>query len=371
MKKKVRSHDGSVADSRAWLRWMAFCSLVVASLWIGPVSAQDQPTPPTWAVRVRSEGRCADDARFAATLSDAIPVAQLAPVDSAELVAEVTVTASGQQQHASIRVYDRVLESEAGARELDLPLSSCAATADALSLVLGVLVEAGRAAPAPVPAQQTPEPPPEPATPPPTAPPPSPTEEEVLPARKEEQRQAPPQRYAWLGPRAGHDLTLLGGGGWGLLPGVYAGGTAGWGIRLANMWPIWLTATGFLPRESKDGRGRFAAVYGGVAVCPLTFASGRLRAQVCPGLSAGALWAKAKGLLVARDQKHPIALAGLDFIGDFRVAGPLALSLRVRAEVPLSRERFVYYRADGATPELHQAAPVALSLFGGLSLLFR
>ncbi|MFT3923077.1 MAG: hypothetical protein QM778_11120 [Myxococcales bacterium] len=333
------------------------------------VQAQDvagtSAQPPTWAVRVDPSSRCASDPRFAADVAEPIPPAQRASVDSAELVAAVTLSRANGGLHANIQVYDRVLQSQAGARELDLPLASCRETADSIALVIGVLVEAGRTAPTP------PAPPDEPPPPPPPPPP----EEE--PEEEEPEQVAPPEpeperkRYAWLGPKAGHDLTIQAGVGWGLLPGAYAGGTVGWGIRAPRVWPIWLSGTGFLPKESADHRGRFSSVYGGIAVCPVHAERGAVRGQLCPSFAAGAIWAEGQQLANQRAKTAAIALVGLDLKGDLRLAGPLALSLTGRLEVPLLRQKFAYNQVGGQTGEIYEVAPLTLTLLAGLSLLFR
>ncbi|HEY6878727.1 MAG TPA: hypothetical protein VI299_11945, partial [Polyangiales bacterium] len=158
-----------------------------------------------------------------ATLAAQIPFAQRTTIDEAELVAEVSILAEGR---ARVRVWDRILQSEAGSRELQLSSGSCDDQAEALALVIGVLVEAGRGAPAPVPPAATPPPPP----PPPPQPP--------RPAR----RPAPPKatRHAWLGPRAGHDVFAAAGVGAGLLPWPAPTATVGWGIRGTKVWPVWI-----------------------------------------------------------------------------------------------------------------------------------
>jgi hypothetical protein len=331
--------------------------------------------PPTWAVQVDPQSRCAADADFAATLADPIPPRQRASVADAELVATVHVSRTPQALQASIQVFDRVLQSSAGARELTLPLTDCAQAADALSLVIGVLVEAGRTQPA-----RPPEPVPPPPPPPPELPPPEPPrgeeEEEPAPPPPEPPKVPEPKRYAWLGPRAGHDLAFQAGIGGGLLPGVYGGGSFGWGIRPAHAWPIWLSATGFWPQSASDQRGRFSALYGGISVCPLTGARGRISAQVCPSFSAGALWAEGRKLLTTKDRSLAQAFVGLELRGDLRIAGPLSLALTGRLDVPLIRQNFTYRRPGGDTSPaesvtIHRVAPVTLALLAGIALHFR
>ncbi len=346
---------------------------LAAIFWLTPIrpsSAQDgaaKPALPTWAVTLNPLSRCASDPDFAAELAGPIPMAQRAPPAEAELVAEVNVARDNGNLAVSIHVFDRVLQSEAGARVFELPLADCHATADAISLVIAVLVEAGRTAPAPVQPVEALAPPP---------PPPPPEEPSEAPTRDAQpgQREAVEterKRYAWLGPKAGHDLTVQAGVGWGLLPGAHAGGTVGWGIRGPRVWPIWLSGTGYLPRSDEVHAARFAAAYGGIAVCPVRGERGAARGQICPNFSAGVLWAEGQQLPNARNRTEAIALVGLEIKGDFRLFGPLAFSLTGRAEVPLLRQKFAYKRLGGETVEIHQVAPLTLTFLGGLSLLFR
>jgi hypothetical protein len=271
----------------------------------------------------------------------------------------VNVQRAGRALKGTIRVHDRLMGSEAGFRELDLPLESCDATAEALGLVLSVLVEAGRGAPPPPPPAQVEAPPPPPEPPP--APEPAPSKP----------RAQLPKRYAWQGPRAGHDVLVGGGGGYGLLPGLYAGLTLGWGLRFHDAWPVWVQASWFPPRRTGDQHAEFSALYGGVFPCPLKLERMRLRARLCPGFSAGVLWAQGRGFLEARTANQVTALVGLDLAADLRIVGPWIVSLSIRPELPLLRERFVYYRTDGGAPELHQPQPVTLSAFLGTGLRFR
>lgn len=365
--KKVRRVFGSFDASLK-----CACSLLLFVMFqtIGASGASAQAAAPvTWAVRSHPESRCVDAPGFLDTLLDAIPLVQRAPQEAAELVAEVRVSRTEAGQHASIVVFDRILQSEAGARELELPATPCAETADALALVIGVLVEAGRTGLVIAPEKPPPEPPPEP----PREQPAEPSAAEETAAEDEPKRPTRPkrQRYAWLGPRAGHDLAVQAGMGWGLLPGLYTGGSVAWGIRGTRMPPVWLSATGWLPNSTRDDHARFAAVYGGVSVCPLAGSHKRLRGQMCPSISVGALWASSRGLLETQDHQQLVALAGLELKADVRLVGPLALSITGRAEAPLVRARFVYYRADGGVSQLHQSEPVTMTLVGGLSLLFR
>ncbi len=370
MKKRVRAKSALsvLPPHQLHVVWSwTLCALTVAGVWLRPSTTQAQPesraqTPPTWAVRVDANSRCAADSNFSSTLSDPIPPIQRASVDTAELIATVDVKREGNLQHASVQVFDQILKSPAGARDLTLPMAPCRETAEALSLIISVLVEAGRAPLAPA-LPPPPDPPPERPEPPPPH-----TEPEPQP-RKHSTWEG--KRYAWLGPKAGHDLTLQAGVGYGVLPGAYYGGTVGWGIRSARIWPIWLSATGFLPSVSDGGRGEFSAFYGSISVCPLTGTRARWRGQLCPSFATGVLRGEGKRLPSQNERSLPIALLGLEIKGDLRIAGPLALSLTGRLEAPLMRPNFAYDRLDGSSAQIFQTAPVTLTLLGGLSLVFR
>lgn len=363
--KKVRATVG-LGDQRlrrpSRVLSFIFTAILAGLLW-GASHAEAQTASPaaptTWALRIAEGSRCEDSRAFAATLTGQIPLAQRATEDRAELVAEVSVGAEGQ---AHIRVFDRVLQAEAGARELKLTTEECDDIAKALALVLAVLVEAGRgsvataqaSAPAPPPA------PPPPEEPPPLPPPPS--------------KPSPPRsrvRHAWLGPRAGHDLSASFGINVGLLPDPAIGVTAGWGIRPASTWPIWFQATGWTAEQSSDRHAKFRAVYGGVLTCPLSTAWNRLRLRACAGFAAGALSAEGRGLASQSRSSRVLPLVGVELSGSVRLVGPLAFGAIARADASLVRPRFFYYRADGETPELHQPTVVMGSFFAGPVLHFR
>jgi hypothetical protein len=340
-----------------------FVVVAIGTAAAGANAQEPASSPTTWAVAIAPDSRCVDDAEFAAELSAQIPEGQRAAANAAELVATVRVTREGKALAGSIRVQDRVLGSEAGARELSLPLAACAETAEALGLVLAVLVEAGRGAPVvakPAPVAEAP-----PASPPPT---PKAEEQNVPPPAP---RRVPVKRYSWLGPRAGHDILLSAGGGYGLLPGAYLGGNVGWGVRIHQAWPVWLELTGYLPRRTASGRAEFSALYAGVYPCPLHVERRRVRARICPGFSAGALWARGRSFRVKHKDTEVLAQIGLELAGDVQIWGPLRAALTVRPELPLVRQRYVYYRADGGEPELHESRPLTVAAFLGAELRFR
>lgn len=327
-------------------------------------------TPVTWAVKVAEESRCGDDGRLLDALTSQIPLAQRASENNAELVATVAVGS----ERARIVVYDRVLAAEAGSRELPLSSRRCEKVIEAVSLVMGVLVEAGRgalaaAAPPPPPPAALPEEQ-EPAAP--KKPEPAPTKPEVAPLVPAKPNRPPPRaRPVWRGPPVGHDLSLAVGTGYGLLPTFAPAMTIGWGIRPSGTWPIWLHATGWLPSVSEDNHASFRAIYGGLMTCPLTFARARVRGRLCPTLAVGGLWGSGQGFEESVDSRRPLVLLGLEFATNVPIVGPLEATLFARVEgVPL-RTQFVYRTKDGQEPQIHTPSPVVVSMFGGLVLRFR
>ncbi len=354
MKKKVRLAPPP-HDTRTYGSLVVFFSAVVALCALTPSPGLAQNKPATWAIQVAEDSRCARAPGFRDQLAAQIPAEQRAPEASAELVAQVRVVKQDKSLVATVTVLDRVLSASAGERSITLPVSDCEPTADALALVIAVLVEAGRGAPV----EEVKEPEPEPPAEPPPPDPPKPT------------RKTPKQRYAWLGPRPGYDLVLGAGAGGFLLPGVAWGGTFQWGLRIRELWPIYLGATMYLPAYSDDGRGRFRTGYASVATCPLYFTKGRARARVCPSFSAGMLKAEGREFLESRKVNQPVVLLGAELGADVRLLGPLTVGAVARADLPLMRPRFTYYDEAGTQPPLHQPGPVAISCFLTVGLRFR
>jgi hypothetical protein len=316
------------------------------------------PSEPTWAIEIQPNSRCAADPEFVARLSAQIPHGQRAPLETAELRARVFV---GPDLSARINVLDQFSRREAGERDVSLPRGNCERTADALALVIAVMVEAGRGSFPTEPKDKVDEPPPRP-------PPPAPPPREPEPEKPQRTR---PKRHAWLGPPPGHDLIATAGVGYGLLPGWTLAITGGWGVRWASVWPIWLQVATGLSEPTPDPRARIGVAYGLLAVCPLHLEKARFRGQLCPTLGAGAMWSEGRQVLASASSTDPIALAGLHLGLHVRIAGPLELVALVRAEAPLIHIEFVYYRGDGAVPQLHETKPVTGSFLGGVGLRFR
>ena len=337
------------------------------------VAAETPPPVPvesttTWAVRVADNSRCRDDGVFRGVLEAQIPLSQRVSEEKAELLAEVTVMPGT----ARIVVFDRVLAAEAGSREIPLSSRRCHKVAEAVSLVLGVLVEAGRGAlsnPSAIARADDPAHAAVPLQPPAPEPPPESAPEPLTPSRAT--RPVRRARPVWRGPPSGHDLSVAAGLGYGLLPSIVPGMTVGWGIRPSGTWPIWLNATGWLESTSSDQRARFSALYAGIMTCPLTRTGERLRARLCPSMAFGALWAESQGFSQTVESRRPLILVGLELAGSVRLVGPLEATLIARAEGVPMRSRFVYRRRDGSEAGIHRPAAVVGSLFAGLALRFR
>jgi hypothetical protein len=305
---------------------------------------------------VHADSRCADNPSFASRLSAQIPEAQRAPLETAELRARVFV---GPDRNAKISVLDQFMRREAGEREISLPRGGCERAAEALALVVAVMIEAGRGS---LPAESE-EPPEQPLPPPP----PPPRRE----PEPEQPRRVPPERHAWLGPRPGHDLSAAAGVGHGLVPGWGLALTLGWGVRWSSVWPIWLHATTWLSEPNPDPQTRIGAAYATLSICPLHVEKARFRGQICPGVSGGSVWSEGRQVLARRRSVDRIALAGLAVGAHLRVVGPLELIALARVEAPLIHLEFVYLRRDGTIPQLHETKVVTVSFFGGVGLRFR
>jgi hypothetical protein len=342
--------------------------------WGSPlVAAQSShPESTTWAVQVTANSRCKDSPAFVSTLASQIPVAQREVEDRAELVARISIG----QELAHISVFDRVLQAEAGARELPLTSRACDDIADAVALVIAVMVEAGRGpltTGAPASPVQPPPQPPAPPAPPPEVPAPTQPAGPAAPASSTAPRRVRRggARHVWLGPRAGHDLHAAAGLSFGLLPSIALGGTVGWGIRPAGTWPIWLHATGWQQRESADGRARFRTLYGGLSTCPLHVSRPAWRMRACALVSAGVFWAEGRRLPGVTNKLEPLVLPGVELGLHARIVGPLEFAALARLEGSLLRPRFVYDAANGGRPTLHQPSVIVGNLFAGLALRFR
>ena len=254
---------------------------------------------------------------------------------------------------------DQYSGREAGERDVSLPRGGCERAAEALALVVAVMIEAGRGSlPPPEEEKEEREPPP-PPPPPPKQPEP------------EQPRRPRPQRHAWLGPPPGHDFSTAAGMSYGLLPGWSLAMTLGWGLRWHDLWPIWLQVTSMLNEPNPDPQTSIGTAYGTLMVCPLRLEKARFRGQLCPSVSAGAVWSEGRQLRANTPSTDPIVLAGLTLDLHVRLAGPLELVAQARADAPLIHLEFVYRRADGASPQLHETAPVVGTFLGGIGLRFR
>lgn len=329
--------------------------------------ADEQATAPTtWAVRMAPGSRCtSDDGTFLATLAAQVPEGQRASSADAELIAEISVG----ERVAQIRVYDRILQAEAGARELPLTERHCVDIAPSVALVLGVLVEAGRGALTSDPEEQ------------PAAPAKPAAEPIEQPSRREasERPKAPAKpsaqitraRPVWRGPPAGHDLAAAVGINLGLVPRPVLGFSGGWGIRPAKSWPIWLVGSGWYGAESRDGVGLISSYYGGVLTCPLTLERRPLRLRACVGLQAGAVLAESRNIVRTSQARRPVALATLELAAHVQLLGPLEFTLLARADVLLTRSRFFYRDSENERQFVYDPSPVYGGPFAGFTLRLR
>jgi hypothetical protein len=339
---------------------MAAMLLVAQAGFAQSVAPPEVPAPVRFRIEVSEDSRCANDPRFIAQLTQQIPEEQRGSFADAELVVIVRVEKLERSLRASVSVRDLVLQSEAGSRALELaPNSSCQSIGESLALVVAVLVEAGRGAPAQGadPHDREPEAEPEPEPQPDASSKPA-----SEPARP---------RYSWLGPKPGHDLDLGVGFISGLLPGLTPAFGLSWGIRAHRVWPIRLGVAGLLPVETRGDLARFEAFLGTIGTCPLRLERGPLHAWLCPELALGLLTAKGQRFLETQSSRQPLVALGAETGARVRLLGPLTLGISVHVTAPIYRPRFIYYRIDGEKPVLHQPKPVSIAPFLTVGLRFR
>ena len=359
--KKMRGARVGVMSPPTMLALRRCCRLEMLALWWflafllpAPVRAQQVDETTTWALSVAPDSRCARVPAFDAGLRSQVPPGARAELGQAELVIEVRVSQlSPRQLRAQLQVRDTVLDAIAGSRSLDMPVTDCATLAEQLGLVVGVLVESGRAALVP--------------------PPPEEEEEEPEEEEEEEPRVVRPTKRNWRGPKLGHDLELGAAAGWGLLPGVTWGYHGAWGIRSSRPWGVRLRLAWWTPRSqnAEPGSAEFWSVYGGLAVCPRIVNWGRFRARACTELAVGAIWGKASGYVLNASEQKTVMFLGAELGGDIRIIGPLYVGVGLNALAPVIRHRFIYYSADGERPEIHQPRFVTLGGVGTVGLRFR
>ena len=335
-----------------------------------PLPTGDMNDGPTWTVELSENSRCRKFPGFATAIERHLPHELIASRSEAALVAQITVSHNAQ---ARIVVIDQQSESQVGVRVMKLPTDRCEEIAGAIGFVLVVMAEAGEDF---VDAGQA-QPPPEAEADLPVEPLFSPEEQQAAAADEGDggrRRQQLPQseRYAWLGPRAGHDLTVAVGTGYGLLPSPSLGGSVEWRIRSHRAWPIGLHGTGWLPSALSDtGKVEFFAFYFGVMTCPLHLDRPRVHARLCPGMAGGGYRWRSSGYLWNRTRKDDLWLAELEAAFELRLVGPVELVVLARMDLPMIRSQATISSPSATDKVVFEVSPVTASGFAGLGLRFR
>jgi hypothetical protein len=258
-----------------------------------------------------------------------------------------------------------------GTRELSSRARSCRALDEPLSLAIALMIDpSGGLASAPAPASASASAP-APASAPASASAPAPLprvvvqrEMVLVPIDKPAPPPEPSEDDGWRGD--GYAGPVLG---FGLLPGVAAGGMVGALLDPPFFAPIEGSITVFQSREVTVTRGASASFFlfqGSVLVCPLWY-SGRRRPldplapagiAACAGAQIGLLDVEGSAFDRSQRDVRPLVNIAARARATYRFLGPLIGGVGVTVAVPLVRERFVYREPDGTVKPIFEVSPV-------------
>jgi len=251
-----------------------------------------------------------------------------------------------------------------GRRELKTPAKHCSSLDDSLALVVALLVDspeareqaaaqaAAAAAPSSTAAPATPS-----VAPPRESPPISVTiPPEVLPARE-------PYRVI-----VGASFTALAGP----LPGIAFGPELLLAVRPSHFIELRLRPSFFPEREvsapAPERGGRLSLAQVALDLCPLEHELSSVRLSGCLGQSVGWVRGEGFGYLHNETTGSLIYSLGVGASALIALAGPLGLNVGLSGAVPLSRDTYISYAANGVTTEVFRSAPVTGMLAAGLAL---
>lgn len=237
--------------------------------------------------------------------------------------------------------------SSLGSREITTHADECASLNDSISLAAGLMLDMSR--------QRVEEERASLAA--------SPKRAETLPVAAN----PAPRRVPW------HWEAQLGGEAVaGLFPAVAVGARPAVAVEPADFWRLEIGATFWAHQEHLDGdRGaRFAAWTLDFGICPLSRRlSEPLVVRGCISQRLGVIRAEGVGLSHAETTDDTFYAIGLRSSVSWAFTTRFGLELGVRADVPVSRYRFVYEDAAQRPREIHRVSLVTAGL--DLGLVFR
>lgn len=254
-----------------------------------------------------------------------------------------------------------------GTRELTKKETSCDEMRAPLALVIAVMIDPDAAL---APKPETPPPPP--------LPPPEPTvivkEKTVyveVPTKDAQPKPATPVQPKPATWETEVDLGFA--SSLGLFPSAGAG-TGASAVILPPRGPAFsIDSTYFFGTDASAERGAKATFSGGIGalgVCPLAVRRDAYSVYGCAALGLGAVDVKTTGFDTFGNTSRVMFAPSLDLRGSLRIVGPLRAYLAVSALFPVTRDSFVYDRADGSQARIFQASPIAGKAAAGLGVTF-
>jgi hypothetical protein len=157
----------------------------------------------------------------------------------------------------------------------------------------------------------------------------------------------------------------------GLLPGWGLAARAGLAIVPPRFVRLEAAVAFFLQNDehAAGGRGaRFSAWTAELAICPVSWQKGAIRADACLTERFGQVRAVGFGFAESETAMEPLSAVGLREVATLQLARPLALFLGVGVEAPFVRYRFVFADVTGGARAIYRMPPVMGSGALGLSL---
>ncbi|MFT3776319.1 MAG: hypothetical protein QM820_64060 [Minicystis sp.] len=327
-------------------RFVAAVAVIVSALAAAGVARAGPPARTSslgWS-RLPGAESCIAPRALAVAVERRLGRAALVPPAQADVAVEGRIERLGNAWRATILLTDGS-GGHLGTRELASHAADCRALDDEIALVIALLIDPAAAL--------APRPPPRPDT---GVPLPLPV---ALPAPS-----AAPSPTPW---RFG--LTAGSAAGFGLLPRV----AAGFVLRAHLVPPRWpaIVAAAFIWPGNAVTAGSigadFTLAYGALSVCPGITAFDTVF-EACGGVHVGALRVGGLGFPFAYTQEQPVFDLALEGRVRRRLVGPLLVIGGASLVVPLRRDRFVYFDAQGVERDVFQMSRIAGVLDLGLGL---